>query len=53
MNLKYSEEQRKKVKQLYSEDRDKLSGRGKYTLNDIERITGVKAKAAWKIVYFN
>lgn len=48
-NTKYTDDQRTIVKLLHSVERDKLTGRGKYTFLDIERMTGVKQKAAWKM----
>ncbi len=54
-NRKYSDEQRKQAYDLYQierPEREKGKGRrdaGRYTLRQIEEITGVKQKMAWAI----
>ena len=50
---KYTVEQRMAVYDLYWEDREDpmpgIRSTGKYTLKQIEAMTGVKAETAWKI----
>jgi len=50
MPPKYSREQREAVYELFMMGRaDGKRERGRYTLKDIERLTGVKAGSAWAI----
>jgi hypothetical protein len=44
---KYTREQRKAVYELFMTDREGRTG--KFTLKDIERLTGVPAGTAWMI----